>query len=316
MRVAVIGLGLDGLIASWVLSQHPQFKVTVIGTPAPPTRLGSLPIVVHTPSSGNLLRELGVPNSSFKPRNGVLLRGEIQPWPEVLRKVSSEEGQRLRLDMETKAGRLPPNTAKLPAKSKEPSPRRLRCDFEELSTELRRTLNIVRVEDWRLLEDRVVCSPGRDVFYDAAIITAPLWDCRLRTYFDLPDGIATKRTVVLVAPHNAREYSAWDHVLTPYTPERCVYQVVAYGHGYAAEAAGSVAWNALLGDLNFLFPQGYEVLDSMHELHGEPYPLLTPATWPAKVAPLGRYTEWRSDITLDYVIDRSYDLLRRWARRR
>jgi hypothetical protein len=313
LRVVVIGVGLEGLIASWVFRQHPHIDVWTIGDPPPGKRQdGPGTPLVHSESMGNLLREVGVAHASYIPRDGVLLRGKISAYPDELRRLGHQQFERVWTDIRAKA-MLPPAKPNGVARGKRrlKKDRRLRCEFEELAAALTPGRKMAATTRWRVNPGAVIVD-GKRISYDFLAMTAPLWSVRERVWFDVPEVSVAPLSLAMLVPREAGAYCKWDSVLTPYTPGQAIHRVCSWGAGYAAEACGTLDTASIVSDLNFLFPSGYD-LQEVRRHRGPLRPLEREPRWPENIAPVGALAEWRQ-ATLDEVLDRAYELLRRWTR--
>lgn len=316
MRVVVIGVGLEGLIVSWVFRQHPHIEVWTIGRAPVGGHIEpreSIPHPMHSTSLAALLRELRVPASSFFPKNGILLRDKIHDYPHALKVMVPSERNRVFHDLRLKA-RLEPK--KPNGELKQRTDRRLRLDVPDLTAALMRgsANRIVTIDDWALEPGALYFGKKQKIAYDFAVLTESLSFARSRVWFQVPDARAHARHTALVVPRNTRRYAPWDAVLTPYTPGMAIHQIAMSGHGFEATINGELHETRMLSDLNFLFADGYD-LRSVHSNDGGTLQQLPRSVrWPDHVAALGAHAEWREGATLDQVVDGAYDLMRRWLR--
>lgn len=310
LRVVVLGSDIEGLLVSWTMRQHPGLDVWMIGKPP----LGgngdseTLPTVVHTWSMRNLLDELGIAYASFKPRNGILLRGQIRPYPACLLSLSDAES----VWNHVRAKALLQPVRMNGQLKRRPTDRRLRCAYEELVEALAEGVQFRAAPSWRLEPGRVTWAGG-SMDYDFAVLTGRLSECAGRTWFRLPSVESAPLTTISVVPRMPAIYRRWDRVLTPYTPDGAIHEINANGHAYNAESVGEHPQARMLSDLNFLFRDGYEIREVTTDEAVIPYRDRT-HQWPEHVQPLGSKAFWRPDITLDEVLDGAYELMRIWTR--
>lgn len=316
IRVVVIGLKIEGLLGSWVFRQHPHVDVRLVGEPP----LGGLPSerevlssFDHTPGLGGVLNALRINYSSFQPRTGILLRDRVEKYPACFGWMHPEEIERVWCDVRAKA-RIPPKKPNGELKQRRVK-RNLRLDEEELLKCLTEGIHdrVIRADAWHL-EPGAVRVSGRHLAYDFVVITEPLWRYGSRVWFSVPTVHAPVRTIAKLIPRNPQRYRRWDQVFTPYTASDAVYRISESGPGYTAEVNGEVDSSSLLGDLNFLFPDGYDLVRLQSDEQGAISPAHTRVRWPENVAALGAYAEWRQGAGLDAVIDGAYDLMRRWMK--
>lgn len=318
--VLVLGSGIEALIAAWVLRRHPHFKVSLLAGAQPgtePDLPGALPEANHTKSMGRFLRHLDVPYSSYKPRDGVLIRDAILRWPEDVRKIGAKEAGRVHADCLYKASRVASDGLHVLAPRARDLDRRIRCSLEDLIGELVRGLE-VRIDRVARIDERAVVGDAGRYPFDFLVSTIPIWLFRERATFELPEVISARRTIAVVAPRDGTRFVRWDSVLTPYTPEGHVYRMTAFEHGYAVEASGRPSAARLTGDLNFLFPDGFHLRGVLTDLFTVPRFLHRADQMPAidRVAFVGRYAQVGGGTTLDVVVDETYKMMKFWGGRR
>lgn len=308
IRTVVVGLGLEGLVAGWVFRQHPNIETWIVGAYR---RVEGVHAFTHTESIGNLLRELDVPHASFSPRDGILLRGTIEPYPACFREMERDDATRVCTAWLEKAhleaGRVNGELRRMRCAK----PRRIRCNLDEFACALNRGARIVRRNDWRLEPGALVIGPHR-IPYDFAVLTESVRVYRDRVWFKVPNTEATQLATAFVVPRDGARFRRWDRVLTPFTPGGALHTVRASENGCAVSFSGTCARDSFFSDLNFLFPDGYDLraLDRFEQPAATRPRLRTPEN----VAALGRDAEWLQSVEIDSVLDRSYDLMRRWLR--
>ncbi len=315
IRTVVIGRGIEGLLASWVFKQHPHLDVWVIGSNTDDDVIdsGRTASFEHTAGLREVLSELRVNYSSFVPRQGILLNGSIKKYPCHLRSLNAVQTQKVWCDWRLKSGMHPkkPNGELKRVRPK----RRLRCDPAQVARHALRGLErrVVDTGAWSVGPGAVTFGQKR-LPYDFVVLTEPIWRFRSKVWFQMPSVPVPERTSVEIIPRNSQQYRRFDHVLTPYTPHDAIYQLRANGPGYLAEMNGEVTASALLGDLNFLFPEGYDLVRLQTDHDGSISTRLPRVKWPENVAPLGSYAEWKENIGLEAVVNGAYDLMRRWIK--
>jgi len=313
IRVVVIGLRLESLIATWVLRQHPYFDVWLIADKDPATLCTNghdrQCLVPHTASMGNLLRALKVIYSTFTPQDGILLRGRIEEFPRGLSQLSREDAARVASDACAKAGE-----PYLNGKTPQRRPRRLRCASDELVRALSDRARVLTAPIWQLEPGAVIISGNRRFEYDFAIVTDPVWELCSRVWFEVPRVAPDERTIAQVTPRRLSPFRRWDVVLTPYTPADAAFRVTMRGNDLAIEMRGEVDTKVMLSDLNFLFPDGY-ALQTISIEEASPKKIET-VRWPENIVPLGSLAEGRTARPLDEVLDGTYALMRKWTRTR
>lgn len=311
LRVVVIGVGLDGLMAQWVFRQHPRLEVWCIGDPAFASSVAIVDQPRHSNSLKNLFKELKVLHASFTPRVGIMLRGSIKRYPDFFEGRDREELRSVETQIANQGFR----------EKRKPTSvlnsRTTRCLRYEQTTLVQKlsagTKRIISTDDWTLAPGQLHVG-SKTLDYDFAVLTEPLWACRNRTWFTIPEVAATDQYRLTLIPREAEQYCPWDIVLTPYTPTETVASVHAEGHQYFATAFGCPNETDLLSDLNFLFPSGYDLVKVERLEKAVPTGKPPKMRWPDNVAPLGELAEWKRGLSLDKVLDASYELLQRWIR--
>ncbi len=316
IRIVVLGAGLDGLLAAWVFGQHPFAKVTVVGE-YDKTRAQDEPPIVYSTSMINVLRVLGIPHSEYRIKEGILLSGQVRSISETWLAMNKEEADRLRHDCYVKATRIPPQESfpiQIP-KPRKKIERRIRCDFKELYHTVQQKVRILPRSKWCLKPGLVTTDRGA-IPFDQCVVTAPLWEVRERSSISIPEAYAVRRHLLSLIPRTATLYAPWDGILTPYTPEKSIHRLDATGTGgIVAEVTGAIVRPRIIGDLNFLFPDGYAIEKADMNLRGGILPFgESRPKWPNNVVPIGRYSEWNDHLTLDDTVDRAYDLLHKWTK--
>jgi len=311
----VLGSGIEALLVSWVFRQHPGFHVRVIGARSPAHHL-ELPLAHrstrHSAGLARFLRFLDVPYASFYPRDGILLRGEIEKFPEVLAVLPAERAAEVFARYTRKAVGF--DIARAIPRTRKDRPRCLRWAPLDLIETLMRGLDFVLDEVEVVQPDRVLAGRAGHRF-DFLIITEPLIDLQTKLFFPVPPMSAKRRTIAVVTAHEDRQFARWDSVLTPFTPGQAAHRVSTYEHGYAVEMVGRFDPERLTEDLRFFFPTKCRVDVVRSDLWTVPV-LAGDAEWmlPANVAMLGAEAQC-APITLDHVFDEAYRLLRVWSRR-
>lgn len=268
--------------------------------------------LLHTEAMGRLLRLLDVPHSSYELRAGVLLRGAIDRLSLARKRHDAPGWRRVVGDYHAKVCATRGRPGRLEEWLTRGAVRGLRCDRQELRQQLVRQVRCLRTEEITVLADAVQCV-GRAIPYTHLIVTLPLWLIQERVWWPMPADLHTiQRHQVWVVSRKSVPFTAWDLVLTPYTPEDYAYRVHQWEHGYVVEAAGHLETHRLIGDLSFLFPDGFQVHNQQIGLPGELLPLSETIEWPDNVRPLGRFTEWDPSLTPEMALDQAYELVRAW----
>lgn len=304
MRVVVIGLGLDGLITGWVLRQHPLLDVAVVG------QRESYPLIEtdtpHTTSLGNFFRAIGLPHSSFQPKESLLLRGGLGPTHEMLARVARATAQRVLDDWRRKAGL---SRAALNGELSRPK-RRLRFDERELGEVLSCGAKII-VGEYAVEPGRVHTERGK-LEFDHLAVSDPFWLWARCAWFSRKaDYAEVKQLSARVLPRPPSPFRAWDLVTTPYTPADAIYRVRPWGGELHCDSRPATV-GELLSDLNWLLPAGYELTELLEQVVAiDRAPSLR---WPEHVAPIGRSANPAQHRTLHDVLLEAYEHVRRLTR--
>lgn len=315
-RVVVIGGGMSGLIASYVMRRL-RTQVLVIE----PAELGGeflaggLKYIHHTLGMIHLCDELGVTYSDYAIQGGIMLRGEVHPYPKHLQTMPRAEASRIRADHYRKTRRTEADAESSATAMNDPAamkPRKaIRAHFPEMIRALATGLLTMRTGVSGIQSGALNTTSGVLVPFDFCIVTIPLWAVRRLAQFYVPEGVAMKLNVVQVNPVRDR-YVRWDYVYTPYTPADAVHRFSPSGNGYSVEINGSLDRLRMQSDLNFIFADGWTIEKLNEGLKGHLLPLQTEPEWPNNIAPLGRFATWNPRSTMDVVLDEANDLAERW----
>jgi len=315
-RVVIAGGGVSGLVCSYIFKQHHGVDVKILEprTVGGEFLAGGLKYIHRTDLMEWMLEKLDLLWSHYTINGGIMLRGEVHPYPKVFQQLSKDQADRIQADHYRKTRRTEPNEHSSQAMNDPASvkPRRaLRCNFADMITGLASSAEIVRSGLTQVEEDHVVLSGGGTLPYDFLVLTIPLWVIKRVAKFYVPDGVAMKLNVATVNPKRDR-FARWDYVYTPYTPEDCIHRLSPSGGGYSVEANGDLDKQAMYSDLNFIFPDGWYIETPNEGLKGHLLPLDSQPQLPENVALLGRFAKWDPRATTDVTLDESIDLAKRW----
>lgn len=316
MKVLIIGGGVSGLVANYVMTRG-GLKPTILepGAPGGEFAAGGLKYIHKTDAVQEMFDYLDIASSVYTVRGGIMLRGSIYLYPEALQEMPRREAERIQSDHFRKTRRTEPTLEYVSTSMNDPAalgPRRaLRCDFQEMISELAdpSIANIVPAGLAKLDHQRNVAfdSKGGRHFYDIAIMTIPLWIVRATCSFYVPEGSTMRLNVAQVNPRRDR-FVGFDYVYTPYTPEDTVHRFSPRGEGYSVEVNGELDNDKLASDLNFIFPDGYMIEGVREGLKGHLLPLPRPVQWPDNVKPIGRFAKWESRATTDVSLQDALNL--------
>jgi FAD dependent oxidoreductase len=325
MKIVIVGGGIAGLVAYWAFSRtKAQVKILEPGQPGAEFLAGGLKYLNRTEPMVELLNDLALVFSNHAVNGGILLRGEVHPYPFSLRNMPPDEARTIQHAHYRKTRRTEPD--RLAEKSmNDPdnngSVRSLKTDLptfvRELALRASRRGDLIKDAAEVITHDSVRGFSGAHYPFDAAIVTLPLWISRkVVPWLDVPFAGALKLNVVQVNPLKD-PYARWDYVYTPYTPDDLVHRFSPRASGYNVEFNGiwdDAVTNALLtNELNFLFPHGW-ALDSITKgLNGHLLPLEREVNWKENVQPLGRFAQWDPRATTDVVLKTALDLAKQWT---
>jgi len=321
-RIIIVGGGVSGLLASYVLCSYGQTPVIL-----EPQKvggdflLGGLKYIHRTDRMAELFDAIELPWSEYKVRGGILLRGQVQPYPKCLHGMVATEANRIRADHFRKTRHVEPGgdfAAKAmndPAAAKGPR-RAMRTDFQYMIDELEKRAKIIRLGLSRIDSARnaIQLSNGEWCGYDKLILTIPLWVIRSMADFYVPQGMALGLNLIQVRPMRDA-YSKWDYVYTPYTPADAIHRISHFDGGYTCEANGgwSKQESNVQTDLAFIFEDGFLIESIKAGVKGHLLELQEQPRWPDNVAPLGRFAKWDPRATADVTLEDVRTLAEAWG---
>lgn len=338
-KVVIIGGGVAGLIANYVVNQHRRVAPIVLeaGRVGGEWLSGGLRYIHSTPEMASMIIDIGSVFSNYTVRGGILLKGKVEPYPEVLRTLDPDVSKRIQHDHWRKTRQIEPVAAFGDKSMNDPEasgPRTaLRTDAGDV---LRRLVDraIVYKEEVRQVTPGAVVTNLREIEYDYIIWTAPLWVAKKVLFFGLPDALAIRLNIVTISPMKIKHdvdpkkpivgalhdpYASWDYVYTPYTPDNLIHRLSSSEDGYMCEFSG--AWPEecedttlrLTNDLNSLFVNGWTIERVVRGLNGHLLPLPFVPTWPEHIQPLGRFAQWSPRATADVVLEHAFKMCANWG---
>jgi hypothetical protein len=163
--------------------------------------------------------------------------------------------------------------------------------------------------DWRDLVKRL--SAGLTVVHDMGTLastvdlvfeTLPLWESRMAKQEGSRDAMAVALSMLPVRASKDR-YLRWDVVYTPHTPGGAIHRLYhGEENGYVCEFSGVVSEDAVMSDLNYLFPDGWHVDGSISTTSGKLVELQERPAWAPNTRPIGRVAQWDESISVTRVI--------------
>jgi hypothetical protein len=316
MKIAIVGSDINALMAAFVARRRGhQFKMYS------QQQFGwRRPYIIYESSHlKTTLNEMGIEHSSYRIRSGIMLRGQIEPFPRVLRGCGKKQGARIRGDLFSKTRLVQSDQPSKSSLDYEISKTKMGMVFEWPSflEVLTRGIQIDSSPVTEIRSDCIVLG-DREEFFDLAIVTLPLWRCAELVQWPLPHACSISLNTAIIdsnsAPDVREQLAGWDYVWTPYTPDGLVHRVYQVNESYHVQFSG--AWNVsedksqLIGDLNYLFPAGWAPLGSHRGEAGFLCPLSEKAIWPKSVLPMGRLARWDARATLSQTFDDLLKVLR------
>jgi hypothetical protein len=313
-KIVIVGAGISGLLSAWVFRQYGHNVVLLDEQPPGGLFLaGGSRLLRRTAATLGLLRDLDIPYSEFAPRTGVMMRGEMRPFPRCLREVGREESEKIQRDYWRKSRRIdPPAGVKAHIEGFARQSRyHLRCDPRELVDALARRFDIRKERLKRAYPGGLVTPDGKTFNFDYLVLTIPLWEIAGTVWFEIPCCFAAKLNITYIAAVSD-PFTPWDIIFTPYTPADCVHRLTPWGDGYVLESSGEFDFESFAGDANFLFPAGYYVRWGFRDLKGHVLPTSQKIHWPDNVAAVGRYAQCADDMRAAGALRRAWDVAEGW----
>jgi hypothetical protein len=315
-RVIVAGGGISGLVFNYVAKRYRDVAVTILepGAIGGEFLSGGLKYIHKTDEMARMFDELDLPYSNYIVQGGIMLRGSVHPYPMCLATMDKDQAERIQADHYRKTRRVEPGNESRKAMNDPAStkPRKaLRCDFREMIVSLARLATFKKAALAKVEDGVAKLDNGESLPFDYLVLTIPLWIVKGIVPFPIPEGMAIKLNVAIVQPERDA-YAKWDYVYTPYTPSKYIHRFSPHGGGYAIEANGNMEKERLADDLQFIFGDGWRVLSVKEGLKGHLLPLEFEPTWPANIAPLGRFAKWDPRSTTDETLFNSMELAKRW----
>jgi hypothetical protein len=315
-KLVIIGGGIAGLVCSYVMNRVKGLEVTVLepGEVGGEFLSGGLKYIHHTQSMENLFDELDLPWSHFVVKGGILLRGVVRQYPNYLREIGREQAARIQRDHYRKTRRIEPGPYSSKAMNDPAAvgPKKaLRCHFPEFIESMAKGVDIVQESCLHIGEDFLITNKGRTIFFDYAVLTAPLWVIKNMVSWHVPSSVAMELNIAIVEPRKDRFYQ-WDYVYTPYTPGSSIHRLSPDGNDYAVEANGQLDYVDFINDLNFLFSDGWHIKTMKNGLKGHLLPLSSQPEPPKNISLLGRFACWDTRMTVDVVMEHAIELSERW----
>jgi hypothetical protein len=331
-KVVVVGGGVSGLLAGYVLNKAQGFDTMVIEANAPGGDFlkGGLKYIHKTPLMTSLLIDLGLAFTNHRVRGAILLKEEIKPYPGAFASMSRQDATRIQADHYRKTRRVEPDAFARRSMNDPDSagPRwSLTCDPGEFVRSLHNRVRLVQDQVMRSHNPATGQSflegkSGVMYRYDYVIWTTPHWvtervvssDSRYR----LGNAISMKLNIVSIEAKGDK-YARWDYVYTPYTPEDLVHRISQRDGHYDCEFNGlwpdkdQVMTDRITTEMNFLFNDGWAIAtEPIRGIPGHLLPMREKDKIPDNARFLGRFSEWDPRATTDVVFQKLQDLLQEW----
>lgn len=330
MKILVLGGGLTGLIAAYVLRRSGDVTLVDERPKIGISGHGPLRHLRRTAAMGDLLDSLGVAWKAWRLRGGILLDDEIRPHPALLRQMPTSERRVLQsLYWERTRGRSPHDHEWGDVESCMGNPMVDTNNDMAISLECD---EFARLIAHRALRDDVLFLVGSKIIgvtertativpplwwkgsprtveipYDRLVVTLPLptmaslapWAC-------LPTPVIEMGTLFEYALPDLM-VSALDYVYTP-TLQKVTKVSWPRRGTLLVEAPGSVEPNEVEAELREpLFPlscRRHVMADEPKMIRQHITELVGKPAWPEHWLPLGRYAEWSPSRTTEQVLDR------------
>lgn len=317
MKICIVGNDAHAIVAAW-LAKRGGHSVYLHHTQAPNLRR---PYVIdETSALKKTLEQLGIAYSTYRINSGILLQGEVQPYPRVFRQLGKLRTQVIRTALWAKTRLI--NATPYPWQSVDydssATKTGVQYEWAEFIEEIYGTRSVAISSSFAIRSDRIVYSNGAQLPFDLCLVTLPLWTCQDLVEWHLPHASAVALNTAIIdanqVPGERDLMAGWDSVWTPYTPDNVVHRVFQIGDEYHVQFSGhwqeGEVYPALLGDLNYLFPSGWAPTGAHRGDPGYLCPLSEKALWPKTVVPLGRLAKWDSRATFAQTIDEVSKILR------
>jgi flavin-dependent dehydrogenase len=176
-KIVVIGGGVSGLIASYVLSRRPDVEVVIYEE----TKIGGeflaggLKYIHYTEPMRQLMAELDLLHSNYNINGGIHLNECVLPYPNCFALMTRERVERIQSDHWRKTRRAEPGPDAKKAMNDPMSakPRQaLRCDFYDFVKALASRARVLKGSATALTE-KTVTIHGKEVPFDFCVVTAP-----------------------------------------------------------------------------------------------------------------------------------------------
>jgi len=319
--MVILGAGPAGLIAGYVFRKHRPVILEAAPWAGGAFRAGGFRYVRDTPEMYAFVRSVLGDEGSVVRRK---IQGAVLAWdravmshPQGLLLLTESERQRLQMShwVKTRGSMAGYEITCMndPAYHVRSEERGLFFDFERLLGNLSAMLDIryhhqVSKVDWR---QRRVTAQGEEFEYERLIVTLPLpVMSQVMRCWDLPEARHNYLTVMDVRGPKSLPWKGCDEVDYLYTPlERWITRLSVDRYG-----AGGIALEAVVDDVSVdlrgamcdLLNFGACDVVSGRKVAGHLLPLKSGGSveWPAGIAAVGRYAEWKPRQTLDRVMDR------------
>lgn len=319
-RIVIIGAGLTGLCCARRFAKY-GLKSVVLDVGA--DRRAHFVLnrrVRYSRKLSQFLRDEGVAHSSYMIRPGVMVHpgaGGVVKCPAGLKACASRDQiQSMRDQLVRKMGLLAAGDRVTSPWSMGAFRSRLAVDWESFVSSAESSASILECTVNSLSVGEVRTSVG--TFRTSRIIvTLPLWKIAEIVAWPMPSASAISQNAVGVHPRDGDWFSGYDIVLTPHTPDFCIYQL-SWADGMAV-AHFSGPWNAavhdaVLGDLNYVFSDGWAPAFRQIGAYGAMCRLSAPLTsWPKEIVRIGKYAEWSASSCLASSIAKVDELAKAWA---
>jgi hypothetical protein len=317
MKICIVGNDAHAIVASW-LAKRAGHTVSLHHTQTPDLRR---PYVLYESAALiQTLKKLSIAYSTYRINSGILLQGEVHPYPRIFRQLGKTRTQIIRTALWAKTRLIQATPYPWQSVDYDSSTTKVGVQFQwaEFVEEIYGKHSVAIGNSFTIRTDRIAYTNGAQAPFDLCLVTLPLWTCQDLVEWHLPHASAVALNTAIIDSNQvpgARDLmSGWDSVWTPYTPDNVVHRVFQIGDEYHVQFSGH--WRegevhpGLLGDLNYLFPSGWAPTGAYRGGPGYLCPLSEKPLWPKTVVPLGRLARWDSRATFAQTIDEVVKLVR------
>jgi len=315
MKVVIIGAGMHGLVANWVLSGLPSIDATVI------TRnlnayshrtlefnAGPLRALRPTEQVLAMLDYFELEHSEYKLASGIMDKnGELRSFSKLMNELNAEDSEALHRHQfrRTRFRDAEDDREAYQAFSdaEKDGEEYTKTDFVELARKLIDFAspvhgNVTYVNEQESLLCYTDMNTGQEHVeeYDLLVYACPFWEAERTLQHGVSAAEVTKTSVYNVTTIKP-EFTLCDSFYTPYLS--AIHRVTMAGEFYSCEANTEYSPECVADDMEDLFGDDFEISSVIFDLKG--YVGNTPqmACFASNVMLVGPYATWNQSCTLD-----------------